>query len=273
MKITYKYLPPERISYFNDELLRISHPCDLNDPYECLSVPPSTQEAMKLCIESHQQYISTIQDELKNNEEKIDFLNQALNTELNKIKDDVHPNYKDHLVYNQNLRIDSTIFILCFSKAWNSSVMWAHYCKNHTGFCIGFDKNNPLFNESGKDNTSSLLPIKYSNKRIKIPIEKNKIFKFAMKILLTKSLEWIYEKEERIITSDLKTFKKIVKKDQEISLMKIPHSSISEVVVGLNIFKEDLDIIKEFSKINGIPLYHCKTSDNFFKMDRELVIV
>jgi len=94
-----------------------------------------------------------------------------------------------------------------------------------------------------------------------------------MKILLTKSLEWIYEKEERIITSDLKTFKKIVKKDQEISLMKIPHSSISEVVVGLNIFKEDLDIIKEFSKINGIPLYHCKTSDNFFKMDRELVIV
>src|SRR5438105_1260976 len=36
MPILYKYLPPERITFLNDELLRFTQPGDLNDPFECI---------------------------------------------------------------------------------------------------------------------------------------------------------------------------------------------------------------------------------------------
>ena len=36
--ILYKYLPPDRITYFSNELLRFTQPADLNDPFECIPI-------------------------------------------------------------------------------------------------------------------------------------------------------------------------------------------------------------------------------------------
>ena len=44
MNLYYKYLPPERLSYLDDELLRYTQPIDLNDPFECLPKKPSEKE-------------------------------------------------------------------------------------------------------------------------------------------------------------------------------------------------------------------------------------
>ncbi len=29
--------------------------------------------------------------------------------------------------------------LLCFSKSWNSPVLWSHYAERHKGLCLGFD--------------------------------------------------------------------------------------------------------------------------------------
>jgi hypothetical protein len=44
----YKYLPIERLSYLDNELLRFTQPTDLNDPFECLPQRPSKQEFLTM---------------------------------------------------------------------------------------------------------------------------------------------------------------------------------------------------------------------------------
>ncbi len=49
----YKYLPIERLSYLDNELLRFTQPTDLNDPFECLPQRPSKQELLSLIDDLH----------------------------------------------------------------------------------------------------------------------------------------------------------------------------------------------------------------------------
>ena len=274
MNTTYKFLPPERMSYLENELLRITQPNDLNDPYECLSVPPSTDEAIKLCIKSQEEFLQNsdtedLSEELK--KDKLKFFKQALNDEIEKIRENVHPNYKDYLIENQKKRINASIFILSFSKIWNSSVMWAHYAKNHTGFCVGFDKEDAIFKRKGNSSSLGLMPVKYSKKRIKVPVDNDKVFKYAIKTILTKSLDWKYEKEERLIASEKDIHKNTHQNNHKINLMKIPNSLIKEIIVGRDMKIDDLNFIHKFCEIKKIPLYQCKISETMFDMEKQLI--
>ena len=40
MSPVYKYLPPDRKTYLDDELLRFTQPGALNDPFECIPIVP-----------------------------------------------------------------------------------------------------------------------------------------------------------------------------------------------------------------------------------------
>ena len=46
--------------------------------------------------------------------------------------------------------------ILCFSRTWDSPVLWAHYADNHRGFCLGFDVPDNEY----------LMKVEYIEKRI-----------------------------------------------------------------------------------------------------------
>src|SRR5437016_3927130 len=46
--IIYKYFPPERLNYLDDELLRITQPSDLNDPFECIQILPTVEQVIDL---------------------------------------------------------------------------------------------------------------------------------------------------------------------------------------------------------------------------------
>lgn len=274
MNLTYKYLPIERISYFNDEFLRITQPSALNDPYECVSIPPSVGESIKLCVKSHSDFLKSVEDEEipeieKRN--KIESFKRLLKIEIDKIKNNDSPNYRDSLVTNQLKRINSNIFILSFSKRWNSSMMWAHYCQNHTGFCIGFDKNHPIFNLPNGIGGTTFFSVKYSNRRVKIPVEianRDTHLKYAIKTIRTKSKDWIYEKEERLIATPLQINKTISSSPFDVNLMRIPHSAIKEIIVGVRISPEDLNVIKEFALKMKIDIYKCNLSDSKFDMIR-----
>lgn len=56
--IIYKYLPIERLSYLEDELLRITQPSDLNDPFECLPSPPSIETFTNSLIEIRETHLN-----------------------------------------------------------------------------------------------------------------------------------------------------------------------------------------------------------------------
>lgn len=68
--------------------------------------------------------------------------------------------------------------------------MWAHYASNHFGFCLEFDTNNSLFGRAYK--------VRYIDAINKIDIVETDT-NVHFNSLLTKTTDWQYESEYRII--------------------------------------------------------------------------
>ena len=264
----YKYLPVNRITYLDDELLRFTQPSDLNDPFECLPQKPSDQDERNI--------IKTIKSELikqsKSLEERKFYLQKLKGLEYD-IKNSVKGNLLDVLYYDAYENINKEIGILSLSKNWHNTLMWAHYTKSHSGFCIGFNPQHSYFqNYLSKDkNTSKTIGgVDYSNQRLKIQTDSNQP-SLELEPFFTKSVDWKYEQEVRIV-STLDLADKIIKnKPNDIYLFGVPHSAIKEVVLGVNIEKSYENRLKEFCFNKKINFYKCKISDTKFNMERDLI--
>jgi hypothetical protein len=83
--------------------------------------------------------------------------------------------------------------VLCLSEINDDILMWSHYGNSHTGFCIEFSNEeiDSIFCEALQVNYEKKFPM--FNIYNSSPQEKFK------KLLLTKAINWKYEKERRII--------------------------------------------------------------------------
>jgi hypothetical protein len=106
--------------------------------------------------------------------------------------------------------------ILTLTEAPDNLLMWAHYAKNYTGFCIGFNSNNWFFSKSNdiyENHTGDkfqrdipiidrevydiVQPVYYSTLRPQLGI----FTSYYLNALLVKAVDWKYEKEWRMIRS------------------------------------------------------------------------
>jgi hypothetical protein len=156
---------------------------------------------------------------------------------------------QDVLYYNEVLF--SNMGVLSLSEESLNSLMWAHYADSHRGFCLGFEchETNVLGQYSNK--------VEYVE-QIKLP----EIVAFSMEkdqddILLTiahtKSKEWEYEKEWRVL------------KPKGDSLYPYP-GRLLEVILGLNLKNEDELMIREAVDKSGYnPKFKrvCKEEKSF----------
>lgn len=90
--------------------------------------------------------------------------------------------------------------ILCFTADWKSPVMWAHYAEKHTGMCLGFEI--PEFR--GTDRL--VEPVVYAPERLTFLLDAEKDLyginqAFVQAMLYTKSREWAYEQEYRVVAN------------------------------------------------------------------------
>lgn len=96
----------------------------------------------------------------------------------------------------------STMGIVCLSELDDSLLMWAHYANNHCGMCVEYE-----LLEFNKKLMFTPVPIIYSEERVcftsfntsTVERDASELF---IKSLTTKSLDWSYEKEWRIIRDD-----------------------------------------------------------------------
>jgi len=130
--------------------------------------------------------------------------------------------------------------ILSLSKSKHSLLMWAHYAQSHEGIIVGFDTSHPFFNQEVKpiktptEDTSFLgkvLPVTYD--RVRPEFKGGRNFSEA---LLSKSDEWMYEKEYRMFLR--KNDRDDVGRDKNgnildhVNLFKIPARAIKRVILG-----------------------------------------
>ncbi len=248
MNLYYKYLPPERLTYLNDQLLRYTQPIDLNDPFECLPKKPSEKEFNEV---------------IKKLSELLPRMGIPLNENAKILE-------LDKLYCEAYVNVNNDIGILSLTKKWNNTLMWSHYTNSHKGFCVGFDPKDEYFQDylsNDREKSKTVKEVVYSDKRVEIPMELGKK-KLEFEPYITKSTDWKYEEEIRIISTLNLSDKKINGNPVDIHLFKVPHKSIKEIVVGANMDKKEENLIKEFCSKNEIQFFKSKISNEHFNMER-----
>jgi hypothetical protein len=185
-EILYKYYSELPISYFDNPNLKISPPETLNDPFE--SIIPDNLKLLTLEDTKEKHELGLTKDGKPRDSES---LAQLIN----------------EMDYHEMLR---SIGVIPLSETSRNLLMWAHYANNHQGFCIGYESRLLKKEHSLDDRLPiSTHPIKimYNNCRFdftNISLNMNgshheKLKSILYHVLTTKSDEWIYEKECRII--------------------------------------------------------------------------
>lgn len=265
----YKYLPINRVSYLDDEMMRITQPEDLNDPFECLPQQPSDEEMDKM--------IKNITDKLltpEKSEAQIRKYKEIIQGYRDDLKNKVQGNLLDKIFSDSYKKINKEMGVLSLTKNWNNTLMWSHYSQSHQGFCIGFDPNHAFFDDYlSTDKTVSRLTreVTYSQKRVRIPMELNHK-PLELEPFLTKSKDWEYEEEIRVIAT-LNLAQKVIKQElKNIFLIKLPHNTVKEIIVGANIVPKKYLSIKKFCTKNKVPFYQSKISNIKFDMERIRIV-
>lgn len=168
--------------------------------------------------------------------------------------------------------VRNNALISCFSKRYDSILMWSHYGDKHKGICIEFDRPDKDF-----------LDVKYSKKRCKFDLEdttrrvlgymlsneqvdvndKN-LIKCISKPFIVKSLDWQYEVEVRCILSPSSDG---VSKLEELSLYTMP-TKITKIYVGCKVDTKSNEYEELFRIANekNIEIIKLTESDKEFSL-------
>ncbi|WP_434771155.1 DUF2971 domain-containing protein [Pseudomonas entomophila] len=156
-------------------------------------------------------------------------------------------------------RTKTLTHVCSFCETPNSILMWAHYAENHTGFCVEYD-----FTSEGSNslNTRFLYPVYYSkdlhdHSKHMIDIDRSKANPLSIVLpAITKSTEWSYEKEWRLVYSN-----GVMKRPQSL---KVPKAV--RVYAGVKISEEHYQILQEKCRDLDIPIHKMKMSHTIFSV-------
>lgn len=184
---------------------------------------------------------------------------------------DMKPEDKKELndiIHEINENIKNKMSITCLAERNDINPMWAHYADNHTGICIEYDLKNcnntflktmcfPVHYVEKNDNTDDLISlVVYKN------LEK---WMFLFKAANTKSQDWEYENEWRIVfLENIKDYTDFYS-DKHCTPFIKPKS----IYLGLNInekIKKEIIDICTFRKINLYQMIK-KDQDYILKSD------
>ena len=145
--------------------------------------------------------------------------------------------------------------ICCFTEIRDNILMWAHYAKRHTGFCLEFDVNNDFFrvhDRATKVGYDTIMPV----------INVLKIFTYqgeeqGQKFLI-KANDWKYEQEWRIVDT---------KKGPGIQ--NFPEDALSGIILGCRISQENKENVFRWCKKRKHPpiLYEAREKQKEFGLD------
>ncbi|MGF6549430.1 DUF2971 domain-containing protein [Paraburkholderia youngii] len=157
--------------------LYFASPLRFNDPFEMSATfaNPNEEAVRKRAAESHPLF-----DVLRRKDQQA-----IVNGALRAIRGQARRLMTDDLL--------GRLGVLCLGEDHKNLLMWSHYADSHRGLCIGFRRNASPFNLSRKVLYSSVRPV------IPFDVEGVADDDSIEKALLTKSPEWSYEKEWRII--------------------------------------------------------------------------
>lgn len=245
--ILYKYAGINQYLYsmlINSELW-FSNPIDFNDPYDCnikynLSGINYDKVLKHLNKLNHRHQHNLSHEHIKNRAKDICNSPQELNDLLdNLLKESINKRG-----------------ISCFSQSDSKLLMWSHYADSHKGVCLTFDIQKDLdffrnpYKVSYPDEYPIVDPFK-DNERKEL-----KVF------LATKSKEWAYEEEIRIIKESnyMPEFR---------GNIKFSPKALTEIKFGYKTSEEQMRTIKNLvaGKYPHVKLFKSRIKDDQFGIE------
>ena len=187
-KKLYKYESwnEQSLANLKNQQLYFSDPRLFNDPFDssigCIFEDITEEEFSLLHSHNRNNYP---------NESK--FIKEYGDTPSEKFKSFIRPILEDEFkkatdqFFNKN-------GVTCFSESNDEILMWSHYAKSHTGFCLEFDTSIEPFNKARKVEYQTGFPSINPAKAFLDPDSSE-----ALKLALTKYKKWEYEKEWRLV--------------------------------------------------------------------------
>lgn len=264
-QILYNYCSKNRIDILRNREIRLIQPGVLNDPFE---MRPYISKIASLenygteiinTVPGFKEKYPSIDDffrHVKNNPDDKWLKVQSLDSEIAKIVRTKMAKY-----------LNETTGILCLTEDPLSLLMWAHYGSSHTGFVIGFNTSDDFFKRT--NGWDGLKRVQYSKT---LPNETladvtNK------QILLTKSCDWCYEREWRLLRHLEGASNVLNDKNDKIYLFKVPPSCIDSVLLGCKskLFKQIKNILATIKDYAHVKLYKAKQSEKLFALSMERI--
>ena len=168
--------------------------------------------------------------------------------------------------YNNVQKTANRFRVSCFAQSPYSMLMWSHYANNHQGFCIEYE--TPDYSKENENIYLNLFPVIYTNTRTSLTklsfnwnatglLSHSDIWDFYKYCLLSKSLDWKYQQEWRLISCDT------LLTDQNYNCKFF---KIKKVYLGNKMSAKDRLEIIDICKKQGIPYTGVTITPNQFNM-------
>lgn len=183
----YKYFSDNDNSLATVEKYEVYYasPRSFNDPFDC-------RTRFDLSGSHEQQLASVDEALLRNGVVDPDARQQRARAFLAKAQDD--PATWEQIASGMRETIMDSSAVCCLSENCCNTLMFAHYGQGHRGFCLEFDAvGDSIFAKAKRVRYEESYP---SVRYVTAPADRSEGF---IETLLTKSPEWSYEKEWRLI--------------------------------------------------------------------------
>jgi len=251
----------------------MNSPKNFNDPYDCaVTVNPHKIQSPQKGIEALFEAIGISKSKQKELIpiflEDCDPLTTALRFLVS--EEFLDSTLGEELIAEMRIRTDKVIEdfsemsknltkVCAFSESENSVLMWAHYASYHTGFCIEYDFPSLGFESI---TTKFLYPVFYNeflhdhtNHVAGIDIKQANPLSIVLPVI-TKALDWSYEKEWRLVYSN--------------NFMRNPQTHTvpmpTKVYAGAKISAQNLDKLERICLEIEVPLVKMKISNTSFNI-------
>ena len=250
--LLYKYYSdtPEKLDAVKENRMWYSAPCNFNDVFDCdISIDDKKMfnEALKLFPDKRG--IRPGSNAWKNFRTTMTQQLRALRSQFDELR--------------------NTTGVSCLSESENSLLMWAHYANNHRGFCVEYD-----LLEISRILNFSAIPVIYSEERTCFDFFnpqtiENDTLKLFIRSLTSKSPEWSYEKEWRIIRDQGACGDKWNTDKKGALLDMIPPSSI---ILGCAAQPEFEREVTDYCSTNRIDLYKMEKDSITYCLNKKVVL-
>ncbi|HAS8321937.1 TPA: DUF2971 domain-containing protein [Vibrio vulnificus] len=203
---------PFREDFFEDPLLRLTPPCDLNDPFDSKVSHEAINRKAAVMTNDFGTYAAMRSDfDLSNHSNIVDYLKNELD------------NYG----------------VISLTEDRYNLLMWSHYANEHKGIVVEYGELETMMVVSKNcvtsynPSVSVPLPVKYTRRRPNKNIDDEYIYdtedkSFFQHIAFVKGDDWIYEKEHRILLPFLES-------DVSILISNLPNVDVERELNALEL--------------------------------------